>query len=124
MCVVGSRVYIGSGDKNLGLKLRAEHVTKEASHMYAPVLTAVPELNVERSFSIGDFRGSQCYTAQDLNDLDVKNREYYSKSHDSLKWEHNPNVDNWELNLERRPPVPLPSFNRQEISEGEGRRFR
>ena len=50
--------------------------------VYAPGLAAVPGLNAERIISIGDFWGSQCYTAQDLNDRDVKNREYCCKSPD------------------------------------------
>ena len=47
MGAVESQVSIGSGPRNLGSKLENGPVKKEPSQMYAPGLTAAPELDFE-----------------------------------------------------------------------------
>ena len=62
--------------------------------MYEPVLTAVPEVDYERSFrSKNDFGGSQGCIAQELDGRNATNMQYYSKLPDRQNWEYNHDGD-------------------------------
>lgn len=51
MWAVGGQVSNGSGPRNLGFQLEKEPVKQEHSQIYAPGLTAAPELDSEQRFS-------------------------------------------------------------------------
>ena len=79
----------------------------------------------EPSFSSeNDFRGSQGYTAEEVNDCDVINMEYFSRQPDHQNWDYNLNVDYLELFGTGGHLFRCRILTRGKLQAGKNRRFR